>query len=309
MRECARLSALIAEVVDKYPGKSFRQVASELPPNRRHGAVGVVRRVGDVVARNTPGRGAGMSNSDSSRREKTMTEPAKFLEEHRHELARYDKMARAIAECERFDEVKEIRNRALVIEIYAAQALNHDAEDKAAKIRMRAERRCGELLKESKKNGARQKPGDNRKTSTDATSKTTLADIGISRQQSSDWQKLAEIPKEQFEARLNDTSLPKPTTAELIRKPTPKQEPQISSDVLFVWGRICDFERHSCCDDLDPRATFNAMHASMQDDILRILPKLIPWLQAIPGKALDPAKAAPTQQQPYKLRQPTDRPQ
>jgi hypothetical protein len=82
---------------------------------------------------------------------------------------------------------------ALSIVPLTAGSLDTQAERQVAEIRVRAERRCGELLKESKDNGTRQKAGDNRKTSNAATSQVTLADLGISRDQSSQWQKLAEI--------------------------------------------------------------------------------------------------------------------
>lgn len=62
----------------------------------------------------------------------------------------------------------------------------------AAEIRLRAERRAGELLAEMRQKGERKKPGDNRKTSRSTTSQ--LSDLGISRDQSSNWQKVAAIP-------------------------------------------------------------------------------------------------------------------
>jgi len=42
--------------------------------------------------------------------------------------------------------------QARALEVYAAQALNTDAERKACEIRLRAERRAGELLKEMEEN-------------------------------------------------------------------------------------------------------------------------------------------------------------
>ena len=61
------------------------------------------------------------------------------------QLVRYDAMCRAIAEAHAVDEVKDIRDKARAIEMYARQAQNTEAERQAAEIRFRAERKCGEL--------------------------------------------------------------------------------------------------------------------------------------------------------------------
>ena len=60
-------------------------------------------------------------------------------------------------------------------------------------IRLRAERRAGELLREMKKNGTLRTAAKGRpkKGSND----TRLSDLGISEDQSSDWQKLAKLPR------------------------------------------------------------------------------------------------------------------
>jgi hypothetical protein len=103
-------------------------------------------------------------------------------------LVKYDAMILAIEACHSVDEVKEIRDKARAIEVYAAQALNRDAERQAAEIRIRAERKTGELLRQTKKNGERAAPAGNLKRgpkSAETTSETTLADLGISKDQSS----------------------------------------------------------------------------------------------------------------------------
>jgi hypothetical protein len=61
------------------------------------------------------------------------------------QLVRYDAMCHAIAEAYAIDEVKDIRDKAIALEQYARQARNIEAERKAAEIRLRAERKCGEL--------------------------------------------------------------------------------------------------------------------------------------------------------------------
>ena len=112
----------------------------------------------------------------------------------------------AIQACHRVDEVKETRDRALALQAYAQQALNLDAERKAATIRIRAERKAGRLLIDMGRNGQRRKrndpgPGRGEKGSASRTpfSKQTLADLGVSKNQSSTWQNLANVPDEKFE--------------------------------------------------------------------------------------------------------------
>ena len=61
------------------------------------------------------------------------------------ELIRYDAMCRAIADAYEVDEVKDLRDKALAIEIYARQARNTEAERQACEIRLRAERKCGQF--------------------------------------------------------------------------------------------------------------------------------------------------------------------
>ena len=77
------------------------------------------------------------------------------------EIVRYEAMVYAIAQCHAIDEVKDIRDKAMALELYAKQARNTDAERKASEIRLRAERRTGELLKEL----ARATPADAGKAS------------------------------------------------------------------------------------------------------------------------------------------------
>jgi hypothetical protein len=80
--------------------------------------------------------------------------------------------------------------------------MNCDAERQAAEIRIRAERKTGRLLKEMKESDQRQGGGRPKKPSS-GTRVSTVADLGLTYDESSKWHKLAEIPEEEFEARLN----------------------------------------------------------------------------------------------------------
>lgn len=72
--------------------------------------------------------------------------------------------------------------------------------------RVRAERKCGELLRDIGK--AKEGAKDHKKNASGRAvrpleEEKTLAEMGVSKDQSSKWQKLAEILEEEFEAAVN----------------------------------------------------------------------------------------------------------
>jgi hypothetical protein len=104
-------------------------------------------------------------------------------------------MCRAIAAAHSVDEVKDIHDKALAIEIYSRQARNIENEKRAIEIRIRAERRCGELLKEIK---GQLKQGNELPRSDGATTATLLRPRHQQRS-TFRWQKLAAVPPDEFE--------------------------------------------------------------------------------------------------------------
>ncbi len=121
-------------------------------------------------------------------------------------LVRYDAARRALAEAHRVDEVKSIRDKAVAMQAYAKQAKDTTLITQATEIRMRAERRAGELLLDMEKNRGAVAGKTGRKGKPVLDNKPTLADLGINKTQSSRWQKLAALPDEVFETKVEGAS-------------------------------------------------------------------------------------------------------
>lgn len=119
-------------------------------------------------------------------------------------LVKYDAACRAIAEACTVDEAKDLRDKAEAFRVYARQAKNRALEIDAAEIRLRAERRLGEMLAEQKATVGLASGGDAMKArfrpGTEV--RPTLADAGIDKKLSSRAQKLANMPISQFESEL-----------------------------------------------------------------------------------------------------------
>ena len=119
-------------------------------------------------------------------------------------LVRYDAARKAIAAAHRVDEVKQIRDKAEAVRVYAKQARDLEMQNMAAEIRLRAERRAGQLLVEMRETGQRQAKDRGRPKKLSGTS--TLPQLGLTRDQSSKWQQLAgRIDDATFERALIQT--------------------------------------------------------------------------------------------------------
>jgi hypothetical protein len=158
------------------------------------------------------------------------------------------------------------------------QAKNVEAERRACEIRLRAERRCGQLLRQREK--AKGAPG-NQHTGPLARCEGSkpLADLGISHTQSSRWQKLAEVPEVDFEAILAAAG-PKPTTTGIIEAHTEPKPTLVDPKALWLWGRLLDFRRQGQLTE-DPNVLIGTMLDHMQETTCDYAPEVAAWLNRI----------------------------
>lgn len=191
-----------------------------------------------------------------------------------NEISIYDNAKYWIAQYEAVDEVKEYRDKAAAIQAYAKQANDYELERKAAHARVRAERRAGELLKDSEK--AKGNQHVNSAKSNDTTEQVpTLSQIGITKDQSSKWQQLANVPEDEFEKALETSPTPSAHSILKARKTEPPPK-RMDETALYLWGRLVDFENKVLSRSLDD--LLGEMTDAMRIDCERIIPKLNDWI-------------------------------
>lgn len=165
-------------------------------------------------------------------------------------LVKYEAARAALQAAHDVDEVKDIRDKAQAIAAYAKQAQDTSMVLWASEIKVRAERRAGEMLADMPKiNGSR---GAGKKVELPEGT-PLLTDLGISKKQSSAWQKVAEIPEDKFEKAVAATKESGVvTTAAVLRTatkpkaaPRPAAQPKVEkqpADVAKLKTRVAELE-------------------------------------------------------------------
>jgi len=103
----------------------------------------------------------------------------------------------ALAEAQTLTDVLEIRDAAVAAQAYASAKGADEAAQIAVEIKLRSERKAGVFLKaQPKQAGARTKRSDNMSPHE---LPPTLAELGVTKKESSRWQQIADIPEEKFE--------------------------------------------------------------------------------------------------------------
>lgn len=135
------------------------------------------------------------------------------LDQTGNRLVWFDTAYKLLQKCVTVDEVKEIHDKARALETYLKQSQKSlDLQNMAAEIRIRAQRRGGEILAQMEKHPPGPPKGDR---SHDGTDPPRLVDLGMSKNQSSRWQRIAGIPEEDFDDRVKEI---KETGKELTSK-------------------------------------------------------------------------------------------
>lgn len=153
-------------------------------------------------------------------------------------LTKYNAARKALAEAKAVDEVKKIRDQAEAMRVYGQQAKDRGLEIDAAEIRMRAERRLGEMIVAQKEAVGLHKGGRPKKTPAreEGVSAIKLDEIGIDYKLSSRAQKMAAVPEEKFNELLHGwrnevQSANERVTVDLLRRGQEEQQRQARRDL------------------------------------------------------------------------------
>ena len=126
------------------------------------------------------------------------------------ELVKYAAACRAIAEAASIDEAKDFRDKGEAMRAYARQAKNKQLEVQAAEIRIRAERRIGELMSAQRdagmmNDGAKGTGSNQHEVRVAETpAPPTLAEAGIDKNLADRARKYAAIPEAEFNGIVSD---------------------------------------------------------------------------------------------------------
>lgn len=137
-------------------------------------------------------------------------------------LIPFSELRKGLQQAKSFDDFKRVSDHAELMRRYLKRANESiEMQNDAAEIGLTAKRRAGEMLKE----GDRAKAGDNQYTRSGTTTVVvppSLSEIGITANQSSRWQSIAEIPEERFEQIIQEYKQERKeiTTAAILRMAT-----------------------------------------------------------------------------------------
>jgi len=116
-------------------------------------------------------------------------------------LVPWDEFKHQLAVTQSLDAVKDILDKTAALQVYARESRQSlDTQNKIAEYRLWTQRRAGELLAQQPKN-----PGAATPSMTTRALPPKLADLGITHDESSQWQRIAAIPEPVLQQHVADT--------------------------------------------------------------------------------------------------------
>lgn len=142
----------------------------------------------------------------------------------------YQAAKSAIRQCASLDECKDWSDKAAALASYAKQAQDDQLEKMAQRIRARATRRAGELLKQIEPAKGGRPPQTKAGAVPSLCRKAAAAEAGLSERQAKTAQRLANVPDDDFEAMVEGGA----TVTQIAEAGTEKRTPNPDSAKALV---------------------------------------------------------------------------
>lgn len=188
----------------------------------------------------------------------------------------YEQAKQALTACNNIDECKDWSDKAEALASYAKQADDETLFKMARRIQARAVQRCGELLKQIDARGAHRKTDG-----ADISSQRDAArDAGLSERQQVTAVRVANVPKEEFEAAVEAEKPASVTKLAEMGKQTrePPPAPPGFYEATHTMGAIRRlFER---CEAHQAAFVAGGVGADEAREMRHVIPEITAWLTA-----------------------------
>lgn len=198
--------------------------------------------------------------------------------------AAYERAKMAISECVNIDECKDWSDKAQALASYARQAGDDELEQMSKRIRARAMRRCGELLKMFDGRNGQNLP-NTKKDGYDHFNKSEIGNgAGLSERQIKTASRLSNIPENEFNEQIESEQVPTLTelsdqgkrsrrsaAQEYLSKPKPEGFAEAIHFLTFLK------ELHEFTEKFSPDFLLNAMEDHTKKDALEMIANMETW--------------------------------
>lgn len=194
----------------------------------------------------------------------------------------YQKAVTAIQECHAIDEAKEWTDKMSALALYYKQSKDETLEKYAKRIKYRAKKRMGELLKQydgrGEKTKGNQYTGQNGKNKADQgfpTQTEVAQSIGLSQWQQEEAVRFANVPEQKFEELIESDNIPTQAEIAELGKKKSKTKPNNYAKVLSVKYAIKDLIKEM--NDKDPIYVLDALDEESKKEMLEMIKTVENW--------------------------------
>ena len=199
----------------------------------------------------------------------------------------YERAKKALSNCSRIDECMEWENKAEALASYAKQADDKTLENYARRIRERASRRTGELLKQFDGKGktpGNQYTGKIEKSNGDITSfksqKEVAEQAGLSVHRARRSKRLANIPEDEFDELIDSEDMPTRKELEEIGTRSIKtNRPEGFKEATKLMGKVRDFSDY--CSANNPELVANGLNEDEAKEVKSQIHIIDSWLDKL----------------------------